>query len=83
MTTHESDILHWIELKGGMVTETQVMHQFVLTAGAMEIILHSLSRHLCIERDKKFIRITDVGKQELTKFAEQSKYVPFEHSEHW
>ena len=83
MTSHEAEILHWIELKRGMVTETQVQHQFVLTAGAMETILHSLSRHLEIERDRKHIRITDAGKQELTKFADQSKYVPFEHSERW
>ena len=80
MTPDEATLLRWIEMQGGIVTDTLLGRQF----GQPHLLaLAALKRHLCIEQDRHHFRITTVGENELGRFDEQSKYQPFEGRKPW
>lgn len=83
MTPQEADILRFLERRGGIVTDTQMQGQFSMAPGALGIVLDSLKRHQCVEQDRRHLRITTVGEDELGKFERQSHYVPFEGRPRW
>lgn len=83
MTNDEADIIRFLEHQGGMTADSLLQGQFGLSPGALAIRLASLKRHLCIEQDHRHFRLTEVGREELTKFDDQSKYAPCEGRVKW
>lgn len=83
MTPQEANIVRWLELVGGMASDTAIANQFGIDPGALGVILGSLKRHLCLEQDRRHLRVTTVGEDKLREFDDQSKYVPFEGQGRW
>ena len=83
MTNDEADIIRFLSAQGGIATDTFLQGQFGLSSPALVLRLTSLKRHLCIEQDRRHFRLTEIGREELTKFDDQSKYVPFEGRAKW
>ena len=74
MTTQEADVLRFIELRGGMVTDRALHQQFGME---LDVALSSLLRHLQVEQDRHHYRITSVGEMELAAFSNTEKRAPF------
>ena len=80
MTTQEAEILRYMELRGGTVTDRALHRQF---GQQLDVALSSLLRHLCIERDDHYYRVTSVGETALAEFISPDRRVPFAGRSAW
>jgi len=80
MTPNEAEILRFIELRGGLISDRALHQQFGM---GLDVALSSLMRHLCLERDGHWLRITSVGETELAKFLAPAEHVPFAGRSAW
>ena len=87
MTTQEADILRYMELRcrrldslSGTVSDRAIRQQFGM---GLDVALSSLLRHLCIERDGHYYRVTSVGETALAEFTSPDRRVPFAGRSAW
>ena len=83
MTPQEADLIRFLERRGGIATDTAIQSQFHLGPGACLLLMGSLKRQQCVERDRRHYRVTTIGENELGRFERQSKYTPFEGRVKW
>jgi len=78
MTPVESQILEYVAAVGGMVEWRLLRDQFVMNEGALPVYLNTLKRDLYLEQSGQHYRITKKGREELEKYINPPKVVPFD-----
>jgi len=82
MTPDEAKILNYITIKG-VASWSQLRGQFCLSEGLLTIILNSLKRHVQIEQNGLYYRITSIGKVALEQLTNPPRPEPFAGQPEW
>ena len=78
MTPNERDILTYISSRGdGIASWAAIRGQFGMSEGALTVPINSLKRHLLIEQDRLYYRITEKGRTEIERFTNPIRPAPF------
>lgn len=80
MTSQEAAVLRFAELRGGVVSDTALRQQF---GAGLDVALSSLMRHLQLEHDRHWYRITSAGETELATFLNPERRAPFAGRDAW
>lgn len=78
MTPNESKVLTFLVGRNdGVASWAALRGQLVLSEGALTVIINSLKRHLLVEQDRLFYRITSEGRAALEHFVNPPAREPF------
>jgi len=78
MTPVESKILEFVAAVGGMVEWQILRNQFEMSEGAPLPYLRTLKTDLYLEQSGQHYRITKKGREELEKYRNPPRVVPFD-----
>ncbi len=80
MTPTEGNILRYLEGKPWASTHGLARH-FTMDLPGLELVMRSMLRHGQVEEDaRRYYRITQQGKDDLTQFDDHGIFVPFDGS---